>query len=336
MKTFRDWEQKQQHAFKENWAEFSDKVRGSVASPLSSRSSCLPEDCALENLFPPIRDAAIEYFREFGIEWQGGSDDRPSPDLCASQVCCVNFLFPLSLHPEALARILKKMYPDLRRMLPMEEAGHYMAFEWIGNRNYLHETLGVTRKRTRGAQYTGADAAVLFDRNDSKRQLVLIEWTYTEAHDCSALRNPKKRPSRSKIYGSLLNRSGCPIKSEKLPNINHLFHEPFDEMMRIQLLCREMEHANEFGADTVSVLHVTPSLNTEFQRIIGRDLRKLGSTTTEVWKNLMVRPDRYQAVHTEDLFGNLNPGELPGLENWVRYISERYPWVNAESISIAS
>jgi hypothetical protein len=43
-------------------------------------------------------------------------------------VCCVNFLYPFAHQPQALASLLRPV-----------EAGQYMTFEWIGERDYLNE-----------------------------------------------------------------------------------------------------------------------------------------------------------------------------------------------------
>ena len=66
-------------------------------------------------------------------------------------------------------------------MLPIED-GHYVACEWIGQKNYLREKVSGNGKRTRGANCTSADAAVMFEETDGKRQIVLIEWKYTESY----------------------------------------------------------------------------------------------------------------------------------------------------------
>lgn len=62
-------------------------------------------------------------------------------------------------------------------MQPIED-GLFVAFEWIGARNYLKEKLPRHGKRTRGANFTRADAAVLFEHSDGKRQFVLYEPFY--------------------------------------------------------------------------------------------------------------------------------------------------------------
>jgi len=65
--------------------------------------------------------------------------------------------------PAALAALLRPIFPSLRTMIVMERPGQYVSHEWIGQDNYLHEKIGQNGKRTRGALFTSADAAVMFE-----------------------------------------------------------------------------------------------------------------------------------------------------------------------------
>jgi hypothetical protein len=55
-------------------------------------------------------------------------------------------------------------------MLPIEN-GQYVAHEWIGQQNYLGERIARNGKRTRGANFTSADAAVMFQQQDGQRHI---------------------------------------------------------------------------------------------------------------------------------------------------------------------
>jgi hypothetical protein len=56
------------------------------------------------------------------------------------------------------------------------ENGQYIAFEWIGPKDYLgKKKIFHNGKRTCGVNFTSADAAVMFKRSGVKRQMVLIE-----------------------------------------------------------------------------------------------------------------------------------------------------------------
>jgi hypothetical protein len=330
MGKFLEIERHRQAEFKAVSPYFSETARSDGMYKNKQRSFCLPVDCAEENLFPSIRQAAPDYFAAQGIKWHDGRSGKPSNHLCDSQVCCVNFLFPFADKPRALAKVLRAIFPDLREMLPVED-GQYVAFEWIGQKNYLGEKVSRSGKRTRGANFTSADAAVLFERNDGKRQMVLIEWKYTESYGRVSLKIARSGTDRTKIYSPLYLRDDCPLNKDLIPDFDSLFYEPFYQLMRQQLLAHEMEKAHELGANIVSVLHIAPARNTDFHRITSPELKRLGETATDVWTRLVRIKGRFISVSTERLFGNLTAEQAPEMQTWIDYIGKRYVWVQEGS-----
>ena len=324
-------EKRHQTAFKITSPYFSEAARLDGLYKGKPRPFCLSLDCAEENLFPEIRGPALTYFAAHSIKWHDGRNGKPSNHLCDSQVCCVNFLFPFAVKPHALAKVLRAIFPNLRAMLPVEDE-HYVAFEWIGQENYLGEKLPRSGKRTRGAHCTSADAAVLFERNDGKRQMVLIEWKYTESYGSVSLKVARSGTDRTEIYRPLYLRDDCPLNKDLLPSFDSLFYEPFYQFMRQQLLAHEMEKAHELGADIVSVLHIAPARNTDFHRITSPELEKLGETATDVWTKFVRIKGRFISVSTERLFGNLSVEQVPEMQTWIEYISKRYAWVQESAM----
>jgi hypothetical protein len=232
---------------------------------------------------------------------------------------------PFANQSRALAEVLRPLFPDLKTMLPIEN-DQYVACEWIGAKNYLGEIISPNAKRTRGANFTSTDAAVKFKRNDGKEQIVLIEWKYTESYADTSYKVAKSGRDRTTIYQALFDRDDCPINRALLPSFVALFHEPFYQFMRQQMLAHEMELARELGADFVSLLHIAPARNTDFRRVTSSQLGYLGDSAIEIWKKL-VTPDRFTSVSTEQLFGSLSKEQLPELQSWLDYIWARYPWV---------
>jgi hypothetical protein len=263
------------------------------------------------------------------IKWHDGQGRKPSNHLCDSQVCCVNFLFPFADKPEALVELLRPVFPAIRRVLSME-ADQFVSFEWIGRENYLREKCR-TSKRTRGANFTSADAAAMFERQDGLRQIVLIEWKYTESYGETWLRFAQSGTDRRQIYAWLFEREDCFLDKPLLPCFCDLFYEPFYQLMRQQFLVHEMEKAHELGADVVSVLHIAPAHNHDFRRVTSPALRRLGDSAVDVWKRLVTTPDRFASVATEELFGRSRIGHLPELTAWWEYVSQRYPWLSETS-----
>ena len=321
-------ERQKQAQFKAISSYFSDAARSEGVYRDRPRTFCLPVECAEQNLFPEIRETALPHFAKHSIKWHNGQNGKPSNHLCSSQVCCVNFLFPFADQPGALAQMLHPVFPEIKQMLPVEDGG-YVSFEWIGQKDYLGEAKRKGR-RTRGANCTSADAIVMFERKDKKRQIVLIEWKYTESYGSAFLKRASSGTDRAEIYRPLFENADCPIDKDILPGFDALFYEPFYQFMRQQFLAHEMEKAHEMGADVVSVLHIAPAQNDDFRRVTSPDLEKLGESATDIWKKLVKREGSFISISGEGLFGKLSAQQLPEVKTWVEYIHARYAWVDGQ------
>jgi hypothetical protein len=286
---------------------------------------CLPRTCAHENLYSEIREPILEYFARNQIKWHDGQDGKPSNHMCDSQVCCANFLFPFYNKPDALAELLRPIFPSLKEMHPIED-GQFVAFEWIGKENYLGEVNPNNRKRSRGANFTSADAAVMFRHFDGRKQIVLIEWKYTESYFSTSLIKAKSGRYRTTIYADLYNAEDCPLLKELVGEFERLFYEPFYQLMRQQFLAHGMEKAHELGADIVSLLHLSPAHNQDFLRITSPGLKDLDSSAIGVWQKLVKVPGRFTGCHIEVLFGNFDVRAFPELCEWWQYLTSRYSW----------
>jgi hypothetical protein len=165
----------------------------------------------------------------------------------------------------------------------------------------------------------------MFQHEDGSKQIVLIEWKYTESYGVTWLGLAASGTDRRPIYKWLYDCQGCPLDKSFLSEFGDLFYEPFYQFMRQQFLAHEMEKAHELGADVVSLLHIAPAHNLDFRRVTSPTLRCLGDSATDVWKRLVRTPDRFTSVSTEDLFGRLPIDHLPELVGWWDYISQRYP-----------
>jgi len=325
MSTFLPSEKPRQTAFKATHPSFSPAARAEGVYKGTARPFCLPLECAAENLYPGIRQPALAYFARNQVKWHDGQGGNPSNHLCDSQVCCVNFLFPFYNQPESLAALLGRRF-EIAEMLPIED-GQFVSFEWIGAENYLQEKITRTGKRSRGANFTSADAAVMFRRPDGKKQIVLIEWKYTESYSSTWLRYAPSGTDRTTIYHHLWDADDCPLNTGLILSFDDLFYEPFYQFMRQQFLAHEMEKAHELGADVVSLLHISPAHNEAFGRVTSPGLCSLGHPATTVWKKLVKHPDRFLGEYTENIFDHFPVQDFPQMEAWWGYISERYGWL---------
>jgi len=313
--------------FKQESGYFSHESLADGLYREKPRSYCLPEERSSENLFSDIRNSVINYFTEYEIIWHRGINKRPSNHLCDSMVSCVNFLFPFADKPMALEELFRPLFPTIEEILPMEKDGLFLAFEWVGKRNYLGERIRGDGKRTRGANFTSADAAVMFQRQDKKKQIVLIEWKYTESYSSTPLKSAKSGTDRTRIYEHLFQHQDFPLKKELLPSFDSLFYEPFYQFMRQQALAHEMERERELDADIVSLLHIAPDMNKEFQRVTSPSLADRGETVIQIWKDLQGVPDRFRSISTEELFSRFPIQDYPALDSWWEYITSRYSWI---------
>lgn len=326
MGKFLDSERIRQAQFKQESPCFSGAARQSGEYAGKPRPFCLPPKLADENLFDGVRKPAREWFDAHKIKWHEDQNGRPSNHLCDSQVCCVNFLFAFADRPEPLAKLLKPVFPELKQMVPVED-GRFVTFEWIGLKNYLGERVREEGSRTRGANCTSADALVAFEREDGRRQAVLIEWKYTESYHSIHLKTAPSGTDRTTIYRTLFDKADCPLDRGLIPSFESLFFEPFYQLMRQQLLAHEMETAKQPEADIVSLLHIAPAHNTDFRKVTSPALKPMGDTAAGVWARLVKPADRFKSVGTEGLFNPLLAKPPAGLEPWAEYLKQRYPWV---------
>ncbi len=254
--TFLQAEKKRQTVFKLTSNYFTKAARKPGLYRSKLQPFCLPIEEAHQNLFPPIRDAAIDYFSKNQIVWHSGPlPDMPSNHLCSSQVFCVNFLFPFFDKPEALKSLLLLIFPDIHRILPIENENQYIAFEWIGDQNYLNEKPSLNNERKRGLGTTSIDAVVLLETTSNEHQFVLIEWKYAEFYQNQYLRFSQGGTDRSLLYKPLLTSENCPIRKDLLQSFDDLLYDPFYQMLRQQLLAYKIEQIHKENVQIATVLH---------------------------------------------------------------------------------
>lgn len=323
--TFRNSEKANQISKKHLIASPEANIPGTYAKGKTKYEYCLNNNFAYENIPYMIRNNALAYFSERGIPWHQGvifnKHLLPENHLCSSQISCINHLFYFIDKPKELEIILSKIGYNVKKVLPFEadmiiEGNHsngkkpYIAFEWIGEKNYLNELyLGKVAKdnsRTRGANFTSADFSVRFEDNEGKIKIILGEWKYTEKYTSENKRYSKSNTDRYiKVYKQFLEDANCPIKM--VPGTTHddLFYDPFDQLMRLQLLAREMEKAKEMEADSVEVLVIAPERNKEYMNnVTSSNLKILGNDISDVW-NQLVLPGKFKYYKSEKLLEDI-------------------------------
>jgi hypothetical protein len=279
------------------WKSTTDALPAAARGPAgygtgrTSDDFCLPPEHAVLNLLPEVREQALALFTELGIPWHASVGGGPSNHLLSSQVQCVNALGQIVSDPPRIVRAFGELL-QIDEVLQIEP-GRHLTFEYIGPSDFFGEAPGA--ERTRGARCTSIDAAFLHRRRDSVRELVLLEWKYTESY---GLRRPEpeKDAVRCARYGAAWEAADSPVRNDLLP-LDLVLDEPFYQLVRQQLLAHELETARAHGAESVRVLHVLPRDNEAYQQSLVRaEHRALGGTVSEVWQRLLRRPDRFVQV----------------------------------------
>lgn len=282
----------------------------------------LQESFLSENIYANIRKQALDFFRVRQIGWHQGKECVSS--VLSSQVAAVNFFFPFVNRPQELLAVLQNFIPDAAQFLPItadqqtnEEFCPCVTFEWMGRENYLNEP----KWGQRGKNATSVDALFRFKTKDGRIKLLLVEWKYTESYLRAKIeRFSKNGTDRLQLYGPLLNRPDSPVRPHF--SWDELLVNPFYQLMRLQLLAREMEKAGEMMASSASVLMITPRANEELNTTITcKPLAENGKTIQEVWRTL-VGEEKFCAIHTENLLESIVANTAD--HNWADYLTWRY------------
>jgi hypothetical protein len=277
-----------------------------------------------ENLYPGIREQAEAYFGDAKnpIVWH-----RMRRHLLSSQVCCLNFLMPFSYEPEALAKLLLPVIGPGAEMqsFPANDVPcrpTFVAFEWTGHGSYLNE-VRAGGKLTRGANCTSADAAVMFTQA-GRREMLLIEWKYTEAYGAALTGGVEANRTRESRYQKITFEPDGPIYSDLGLSVQSFFYEPFYQFLRQQILAFQLQKAHELECDRVRVLHIAPNVNRAFRRVTAPLLRCFGEDAIAVWLCLLKDKTAFISMTTESLFGSFDAAPWPRLADWQRYVTRRY------------
>ncbi|MGH8678989.1 MAG: PGN_0703 family putative restriction endonuclease [Burkholderiales bacterium] len=285
------------------------------------RAFVLPPRRAEENLFPPIRASVRDYFARHVISWH-----MANAHLLSSQVCCLNFLEPFASEPRALRILLQNILGPIDEMLepePDSDPERFVAFEFIGARDYLNE--GGKRGRTRGAKCTSVDAAVRLRTPSGSVEFALIEWKYTELYSAP---DPfdSSNGERMRRYEKIAFHPDGPLRADCGMNLVEFFAEPIYQLLRQQMLAMQMEKFQELEAKRVRTVLIAPSGNVALTKLRINALRQFGTDVPSAWRALLYDPNRFKVCPTEVLFRYAQAAirESHRLEAWESYFGERY------------
>jgi len=329
---FEKQETKRQVEFRRrHWPELPDGVWAGSANLVHTYPHILPESDKQENLYPATRDRALAYLSANDIALH-----REFANLRSSQVCCLNFLFPLRTDLEAAVVALRPLLPGVVQVEEIE-------FEYTGpcgSTCWLGEPSGGKRGQNR----TSVDAAIRWHDTEGHSRLTLVEWKYTEKRfgTCGGFAsdgNMQKDRCRHRAAGTELPwtcyLSGAQNDRTKRRYWEHLgsagidvsrydddlcpFSGPFYQLLRLQLLAAYC--AQEKEAQKVDVAAVHFQGNTALEEP-PKELEGLGSSAIEAWQGLLLRPDDFRVCTAESLAAGVrSSGAFPDLAG---YLGQRY------------
>ena len=279
----------------------------------------LPHGLASETLHESIRSDALAYFAQHGIKWWIGTWDKrtrdmmalPTGHLTSSQVACINHLDPARVDQDVAEQIIANIDPGLSAF----RLDHgYVDYEWIDLENYL----GETGARVRGANVTSLDA-VMGGKEGGRRVLVVIEWKYLERNPEHGIAKSKSGTDRVAIYRRLLEHPDSPIVVD---DIEWLFHEPFDQLMRQTLLAWQMVSHGEFGAHSWLHVLVVPESNLAFRTSVKGAPNLPGPFVGDKWRTVLKDPQRFRLMTPSQLVSGID--ETGPYGDWRRWIRLRY------------
>jgi hypothetical protein len=131
----------------------------------------LPYELLAEVLHEGFRDEALGYFVRHKIRWWTSRSDigrPPGGHLNSSQVACVNHLEPARLDADVARSVLAALDPDLVEPIAVEDGG-FVAYEWIGEANYLNARRASLAGRDHGRIHRADDARAERARADTSR-----------------------------------------------------------------------------------------------------------------------------------------------------------------------
>lgn len=257
------------------------------------------------NLYAPVRNDALVYFKENGIIWWGGY--KPTGHVLSSQIACVNHLFAIRNDAEAVLSILNNIRNEFTevRPIPCDKTPTYIAFEVVSDEDHLNEGIP-----NRGSNSTSIDALIYARHRSGEIWLLPIEWKYTEHYNNQDKSNeirkgePKgfngKGKERMRRYNNLI------TASDQLKTLDEYagslyYYEPFYQLMRQTLWAENMvrnKKTERLKADNYLHVHVIPSENDELLRKKYK-VSKKGMESS--WRDMLTDQSKYVIIDPQSL-----------------------------------
>ena len=271
----------------------------------------------INNLYKPIQDEVVDFFKSNNISWWGGS--KPTPHTLSSQIACLNHLFAIRGDKEAVLAMLNGIRDEFEDVLPIpcDDDPQYISFEVVSDKDHLNEIMS-----TRGSQCTSVDALIYaVHRGDRAKWLIPIEWKYTEFYnnqDKSAETNGRG-DVRIARYSKIIDES-LQLKGLNSYYGSVYYQEPFYQLMRQTLWAENVirhKVVERLKADNFLHIHIIPSQN---RALLDKKYRVSGKGMEETWRSMLKYQSKYVICDPKELFQPIAE-KYPDLSE---YLSKRY------------
>lgn len=308
-----------------NTTDIFDKITGGAYFMGSNREFVLSKP--IHNLYAPIREDILEYFKNNKISWWRGS--KPTGHILSSQIACLNHLFYIRKDRETVLKLLNRIHNEFVEVLPIpcDKDETYISFEVISGKDNLKE-----KRSRRGSQCTSIDAFIYARHQNGELWLIPIEWKYTEFY-AKQDKSTEDRPGeankklndrgneRLSRYTNLINDSNQ-LKTFPTYQGSVYFQEPFYQLMRQTLWAEQVilqkSSINEpLKADKYMHIHVVPSANTD---LLNNIYKVSGEQMEHTWRNCLKDQSKYLIVNPELLLSAIEPKYA----DLVEYLRKRY------------
>ena len=277
----------------------------------------------MNNLYEPIRNNVLRYFKDNDISWWGG--DKPSGHTLSSQIACLNHLFAIMGDKEAVLAMLNGVRDEFKEVLSVQcdAAPQYIGFEVVSEEDPLNE-----KTSTRGSNCTSVDAFIYAKHKDDSIWLIPIEWKYTEHYanldKSNEDRQGEEKGSNGKGQERVRRYSALTDASLQLKSLDSYYgsiyyQEPFYQLMRQTLWAENVVKLKEekLKADNYMHIHVIPSANKD---LLDKKYSVSGMGMEDTWRSMLNDQSKYIIVDPQKLLEPIKD-KYPELAS---YLKKRY------------
>jgi hypothetical protein len=231
-------------------------------------------------------------------------------------VFLVNLLGPFQRDREGMLVVASHLLPETEKVLPIEQPGLYLAFEWVPPVDLLRELSPKRRKLTRGVGNTSMDFAFLARTETNRTVLVLGESKYTEHYPRGPVDHIRASKRLERLGPVMAQLSWLNPGSDT--DWRCLATEPIFQLLRHHIMAYRLRETFP-RVDDVVVVHLF--VDRSHSGVPGTSPVLAGHPGLEL---LAGSPITFVQMSAQNLFHAIAEHLPPACATWREYIKERY------------